>query len=216
MDLPKRPPAPAAPVVVSRSTLIPGPKYSYERLTIENPSGRRYDRDIVNHPGAVVVVALLDPPDGRLVLIRNFRTAVEHAGAWVLECCAGTLDKPGEDPADCAARELIEETGYRAAAIRPLMPTASGSAGYFYTTPGLTSERMFPFIATGLTHTGQALEEGETIDVVLMTPAQVAAAIDGPRAPVSEGGSGGGNPPLIDAKSLVALTLATRRGFVRI
>lgn len=210
MDHPSPPPA-APPRVVARTTLIPGPKYSYERLTIEGPTGERRTRDIVNHPGAVVVVALLDPPDGRLVLIRNFRHAVERDGAWVLECCAGTLDKPGEDPADCAARELIEETGYRAAAIKPLMPTASGHAGSFYTTPGLTSEKMFPFIATGLTHAGQALEEGETIDVVLMTPAQVAAAIDGGLT-----ATGATGLPLIDAKSLVALTLATRRGFVRI
>lgn len=210
----------AAPVVIGRRTLVPGPKYSYDELTIRSAAGKERTRTVVTHPGAVVVVPVLD--DGRLVLIRNFRVAVESAGAWVLEFCAGTLDKPGEDPVACAGRELIEETGYSAAAVTPLLRADSGGggsgdggwpsgAGYFYTTPGLTSERMYPFVATGLTDVGQALEEDETIDVVVMTPAEAWAAVD------SAGGcNGGAGRTLMDAKSIVALTLATRRGFVRI
>lgn len=205
------PPKPTfTPQVIGRRTLVHGAKYSYDELTIRNAGGKTGLRAVVTHPGAVVVVPVLD--DGRLVLIRNFRVAVEEAGSWVLEFCAGTLDKgPDEDPADCAGRELIEETGYRAAEITPLLTgDTPGSSGYFYTTPGLTSERMFPFVATGLAHVGQALEENEVIETLTMTPAQAWAAAE----------AGGGGPragkTLMDAKSIVALTLATRRGFVRI
>jgi 8-oxo-dGTP pyrophosphatase MutT (NUDIX family) len=209
--------------VIGRRTLVPGPKYTYDELTIRSAAGKQRTRTVVTHPGAVVVVPVLD--DGRLVLIRNFRVALESAGAWVLEFCAGTLDKPGEDPVACAGRELIEETGYSAGAggVIPLLQGetsggagSSGSgwpsgAGYFYTTPGLTSERMYPFVATRLTHVGQALEDDETIETVVMTPAEVWAVVD-----AAGGGNGGPSRTLMDAKSIVALTLATRRGFVRI
>lgn len=204
------------PAVIGRRTLVPGPKYTYDELTIRSAAGKQRTRTVVTHPGAVVVVPVLD--DGRLVLIRNFRVAVESAGAWVLEFCAGTLDKPGEDPVACAGRELIEETGYSAGAVVPLLRRDTGGsggwpsgAGYFYTTPGLTSERMYPFVATGLTNVGQALEEDETIETVVMTPAEVWAVVDS-----AGGGNGGPGRTLMDAKSIVALTLATRRGFVRI
>lgn len=149
--------------------------------------------------------------DGRLVLIRNFRVAVEGSGAWVLEFCAGTLDVPGEDPAECAGRELVEECGYRAGTITALLgESRPGGAGYFYTTPGLTSERMFPFLASDLTHVGQRLEENEVIETVAMTPRGAWAAVD------AGGRSGGSGRTLMDAKSIVALSLATRRGLVRI
>ena len=204
-----------APTVIGRSTLVPGPKYTYDELTIRSAAGKERRRTVVTHPGAVVVVPVLE--DGRPVLIRNFRVAVETAGAWVLEFCAGTLDKPGEDPVACAGRELIEETGYSAGAVIPLLRGPDGDhgwpsgAGYFYTTPGLTSERMYPFVATRLTDVGQALEEDETIEIVVMTPAEAWAVVD-----AAGGGNGGSGRTLMDAKSIVALTLATRRGFVRI
>lgn len=205
----------STPRVIGRRTLVPGPKYRYEELTISNPpfpGGRTGTRQVVTHPGAVVVVPILD--DGRLVLIRNFRVAIEEAGAWVLEFCAGTLDKgPDEDPADCAGRELIEETGYQARTITPLLSgDGPQKSGYFYTTPGLTSERMFPFAATGLTHVGQALEEFETIETLTMTPAEAWAAAEAGGS--ATGGRAG--KTLMDAKSIVALSLATRRGLVRI
>jgi ADP-ribose pyrophosphatase len=199
------------PKIIGRRTLVPGPKYDVDELTIRNPGTppRTGTRVVVAHPGAVVVVPILD--DGRLVMIRNFRVAVEEAGAWILEFCAGTLDVVGEDPADCAGRELIEECGYKADRITALLGEARRSgAGYFYTTPGLTSERMFPFVATGLTHVGQALEEYEQIEPVFMTPAQAWEAVE------AGGRSTDAGRTLMDAKSVVALTLATRRGFVRI
>jgi ADP-ribose pyrophosphatase len=109
--------------------------------TIEAPDGRRHQREIVFHPGAVTVVAIL--PDGRVLLVRQYRHA---AGRVLLELPAGTLDRQDdgsiEDPLDAARRELSEETGYRAASWRRL-------AG-FWTAPGFASEHMTLFLATDL------------------------------------------------------------------
>jgi ADP-ribose pyrophosphatase len=111
-------------------------------------------KDVVRHPGAVAVVAVLD--DGRLVLVRNNRVAVGRA---LVEFCAGKLEA-GEDPQDAAARELEEETGYSAERIERL--------GMFFTSPGFTDERMHVFLASGLRPVPQRLEPGEEIEVVLM------------------------------------------------
>ena len=91
--------------------------------------------------------------DGRILLIRNDRFAI---GQTLWELCAGTLE-PGEEPARCAARELVEETGYRAASLDPLCG--------FYTCPGFCTEYLHCFLAAGLEHVGQSLDEGEKIEV---------------------------------------------------
>jgi ADP-ribose pyrophosphatase len=101
------------------------------------PDGREVRRDVVLHPGAVVVLPLLD--GGRVCLLRNVRPAVEET-LW--EVPAGTLE-PGEAPEAAAVRELEEETGYRASSWRKL--------GAFYPSPGVLSERMHLFVAEGLT-----------------------------------------------------------------
>lgn len=109
-------------------------------------------REVVVHPGAVVVLPLIGPDeDPSVVLIQNRRTVSEQP-LWELP--AGTLE-PDEDPADCAARELVEETGYRADRITPLTR--------FFTCPGICTEMMYAFLAQGLTHVGQRLEHGEEI-----------------------------------------------------
>lgn len=110
--------------------------------TIETPDGRKHERDVVLHPGAVAVVAIL--PDGRILLVRQYRHA---AGTVLVELPAGTLDRLAdgsiEDPAVAGPRELSEETGYRAANWRRL--------GAFWTAPGFASERMTLYLATDLT-----------------------------------------------------------------
>ncbi len=171
---------------IERETLHHGAKFDFERLSYRARSGKTLRREVVRHPGAVVVVPLLD--DGRVVLIRNFRVAVEQ---WLWELPAGTLGK-GEDPAACAGRQLIEETGYRAQRVTPLLT--------FRTTPGLTDELMHAFVATGLTHVGQALEEDEMIEVRPVPVAEALAMI--------------GRAELVDAKSIVALLLADRAGLL--
>ncbi len=131
--------------------------------TVTTTSGRKIQREIVVHPGAVIILPVLR--DGNLVLIRNLRHTVKEE-LWELP--AGTLEK-GEDPARCAARELTEETGYQAAQIVPF--------GWFYTSPGILTEKMFAFIGAGLSAGPQALEDNETIQVEIVTPDQTLAMI---------------------------------------
>lgn len=142
-----------------------GPVFSVERrLYAPDAPGSTLIRDIVRHPGAVAVVPILD--DGRIVLIRNHRVAVDQ---WLVELCAGKLEA-GEDPARAAARELEEETGHAAATI-----TAIGS---FYTSPGFADELMHVFEATGLTAVPQRLERGERITVEAHTVDALLTMID--------------------------------------
>lgn len=108
----------------------------------ETPDGHRSTREIAAHPGGVAIVAIDD--EERVLLVRQWRHAIGRA---LLEIPAGTLDRDAageiEDHAGAAARELEEETGYRAATWRYL--------GSFYTAPGFTSELMHLYLATGLT-----------------------------------------------------------------
>src|SRR5262245_49736965 len=118
-------------------------------------TGHEYVRETVQHPGAVVILPILH--DGRVCLIRNYRIAVRQT---LIELPAGTLE-PDEDPADTARRELAEETGYRAAQIERLLE--------FYMSPGILSERMHAYLATGLTKGPPAPEAGEEIEPLLVT-----------------------------------------------
>ena len=132
--------------------------YDGEKVRLEvhhlrdEETDRRFKREVVVHPGAVLILPMLDAET--VLLIRNYRYAV---GRTLLELPAGTLEK-GELPLDCAGRELQEETGYLAGKLAPLCT--------FYTSPGVMSEQMFAFVATDLEPTEQALEEGEDIEVL--------------------------------------------------
>src|ERR1700677_726027 len=109
-------------------------KIKVEVRHLENEeTGSRILREVVVHPGAVVILAI--QKDEMVLLISNRRHAV---GEVLLELPAGTLEK-GEDPMNCAGRELIEETGYIAGRLVAL-PT-------FYSSPGILTERMYPFVA---------------------------------------------------------------------
>lgn len=100
---------------------------------------------------AVVVVPVLD--DGRVVLIRNRRIACEQV-LW--EVPAGTIEA-GEDPAVCALREVEEETGYQAQKVVPIHG--------FFGCPGMVSEFLYAYVATGLSKTAQNLDDTEEIEV---------------------------------------------------
>ncbi len=147
-----------------RQTLLTSVKFHVDRIALTDREGRPVERDVVVHPGAVVILPILD--DGRIVLIRNQRFAV---GKQLIELPAGTLE-PNEDITACAARELIEETGYEAADIQPFIN--------YYATPGICNERMHTFIATGLKLVGQQLEPTEDIQVEPTALADVLAAIE--------------------------------------
>jgi len=124
--------------------------FTVEQRVCDLPDGRTVSRDIVVHPGAVVILPILD--QSRIVMIRNRREAVEQE-LWELP--AGTRS-PDESPIDTARRELQEETGYMAGTMTPMME--------FFTSPGILTERMHAFVATGLEHVGQKLEAGEQIE----------------------------------------------------
>ena len=121
---------------------------------LDDETGRRHRREVVAHPGAVLILAMPDP--AHVVLISNRRYAV---GQTLIELPAGTLEK-GEDPMNCAGRELLEETGYLAGRLQPLLN--------FFTSPGILSERMYAFAAYDLQKQKPALEEGEEIEVLLV------------------------------------------------
>jgi ADP-ribose pyrophosphatase len=135
---------------------------------VRTNSGQTRMREVCLHPGAVILLPLTEA--GEIVLIRNRRHTVFDT---LLELPAGTLerDEKGvtEDPARCAARELTEETGYTAREIVPF--------GWFYTSPGILTEKMYAFIARGLSAGNQTLEDNEQIEVVRHTPAEVLALI---------------------------------------
>ena len=135
-----------------------GTRFDVHAVSATKPDGSRWRREMVVHPGAVVVLPLLDERPGRekVVMIRNERFAVAKR-LWELP--AGTLEA-GENPDQCGARELTEETGYKAAKFARLTD--------FYTTPGICTERMWAYLAQDLTHVGQELDESERLTVEVL------------------------------------------------
>lgn len=134
---------------IRRKKLLSAQRFDVEALSFHLPSGELFEREVVRHPGAVVILPVM--PDGRICLIENFRAAVEQT---LLELPAGTLE-PGEPPIETARRELSEETGYSCEKIEPLAE--------FFMSPGILDERMYAFVATGLSDGPQRLELGEQI-----------------------------------------------------
>ena len=144
--------------VLSSTELCQGRVFSVHHDEIVEPSGLKAARDIVVHPGSVVIIPVLE--DGRIVLIRQFRYA---AGQYLWELVAGHKE-PGEDPAKGARRELMEETGYTAKRIRKLFE--------IFPSPGLLSERMDIYLAEGLTKGVAHPEEDEQISQQIVTIAE--------------------------------------------
>jgi ADP-ribose pyrophosphatase len=138
-----------------RRTLLTAGFFRVDELIRRDRGGVERTRRIVVHPGAAVILPLLD--DGRVVLVRQFREAV---GRELLELPAGKVD-PQEDAATCARRELVEETGYVAGRVSGLCD--------FYTSPGILTEEIHAFVAEELTRTESQPEEDEDLTPVTMT-----------------------------------------------
>ena len=170
--------------VLQTAELYRGPKIGLRIDAVRLADGRETTRAVVFHPGAVAIVPLL--PDGRVVLIRQYRHAT---GEVLLELPAGTRDQPGEAPIDTAARELIEETGYRAGHLEQLSD--------FYTAPGFCNELMSLYLATGLTLGDQRLMDDEAIAVEVL-PLSDALGL------IADG-------TIRDAKTIIGLLLARDR-----
>ncbi|CUS36312.1 NUDIX domain-containing protein [Candidatus Nitrospira nitrificans] len=131
--------------------------------TVQLPNGVTVDLETIRHPGAAAVVPIKD--DGTVVLIRQFRHA---AGGFIYEIPAGKLS-PGEDPLHCAARELEEEIGYRAASFELLSS--------IFTAPGFADEVIHVYKATGLTQGRQQLDHDEVLEIVEMSLEQAITRI---------------------------------------
>ena len=140
--------------------------FNVDRLRVELPDGRMAIRDVVRHPGAVAVVALTE--DGRICLVRQYRTAL---GRVTVEIPAGKL-APGEDPLECANRELLEETGMTAEKIAFLTTIA--------TSDGFCDELIHIYMATGISFSRSNPDADEFINVDLVPLGElVDAVLDG-------------------------------------
>jgi len=127
------------------------------RDTVRLPDGKQATREYIRHPGAVMIVPILD--DGRLLLEHQYRYPM---GRVMLEFPAGKLDA-GEDPLACAQRELVEETGYSAGEW--------AYAGVLHNAIAYSDEGIHIYFARGLVEGERALDEGEFLDLILMSPA---------------------------------------------
>jgi len=152
--------------------------------SIIEPGGVRVEREVVHHPGSVVILA--HSGDGRIVMVRQYRYPARES-LW--ELIAGGLE-PGERPLTAARRELLEETGYRAGKFRLLFD--------FFPSPGILTEKMFLLEATELTHSRAKPDPDERIEVGHFTPAQVMKMIQSRR--------------IRDAKTLVGLLWLRYKG----
>jgi len=125
------------------------------RDSVSLPDGSTSHREYIRHPGAVMVVPLLD--DGRLLMERQYRYPMARV---MLEFPAGKLDA-GEDPRVCGQRELLEETGYSA--------VEWAHAGVLHNAIAYSDEGIHIYFARGLTRGEQKLDEGEFLELVTHT-----------------------------------------------
>lgn len=175
--------------LIDRQVLPGGTYLTFVRDIVVTNDGRQHTRDVVLHPGAVTVVAVL--PDRRLLLVRQYRHA---SGELLLELPAGTLDilddGSVEEPLKAAKRELTEETGHRARNWRKI--------GEFFTAPGFASELMHLYLATGVAPDPEfkGMDEDERLEVEIV-PFKKAVSM-------AEKGT------IRDAKTLVGLFLVDR------
>ena len=137
------------PQVLSSQMVYEGRVFGIRRDEVIEPSGVRTTREMITHPGSVVVLPVL--PDGRVLLIQQYRYAARQ---YLWELVAGRMDH-GETPIEGAARELREETGYRAKHLKVFLE--------FFPTPGFLEEKMYLLLAKGLTPGKAEPEEDEKI-----------------------------------------------------
>jgi ADP-ribose pyrophosphatase len=140
---------------IRSEVVFKGRVFSVRRDEVLEPTGVRAIREMITHPGSVVVLPVL--PDRRIVLIRQYRYAARQ---FMWELVAGRIDA-GENPRQAAARELIEETGYTAKKFRIFLDV--------FPTPGFLEERMYILLAEGLTLGEAEPEEDERIEVKAYT-----------------------------------------------
>ncbi len=166
--------------LVRSEPVYQGKAFKIRRDTVKMPNGRETRLDVVEHVGSVVMV----PVDaaGNIIFVRQYR---HPTGLDLLELPAGTRDG-AEPPADCAAREMREETGMAAGRIEQL--------GAFYLAPGYSTEYMYVFLATDLVPNPLPPDTDEFLQVEKIPVRQAMAMAEKGEIP--------------DAKSLAALLMA--------
>jgi ADP-ribose pyrophosphatase len=167
----------------TESTLLKTRRFSVVQQTVSRPDGSTLSLELIRHPGSVAILPLLD--DGRVCLIRSRRLTVDQT---LVEIPAGTRE-PDESPLETARRELIEETGYRAARFDELAT--------YYPSPGIIDEQMWLFVARDLTEGPHAREPNEEIENLLVSWEEALAMID--------------RGQIRDGKSLAAILLWNRK-----
>ncbi len=163
---------------VDRKQIHDGEIFTVSEIKFRHSDGEEAEREVVEHPGAVAILA---HDDERLYMVRQPREAVGVED--LLELPAGKLDVEGEGPLDAAKRELAEEIGKQASTWRELKR--------FYTSPGFASEEVHVFEATGLEDAEAEQDPGEKIEIVEFPLAELDSVIEQCR----------------DAKSLVGLLI---------
>ena len=152
------------PILIGTQQIYDGRVVRLRVDEIEVKSGLNVRREVVDHPGAVVILPV--DGEGRLLWIRQYRYA---AARELLELPAGTLEK-GETPEATARRELVEETGFAAATWRRL--------GGFFSAPGFCSEYLHAYLAADLTPAHADGDEDEEIELAPMTLDESLARLD--------------------------------------
>ena len=160
--------------------------------TFVDPDGNEFERDVVHHPGAVVVVPVVDGPAGRpgmeVILVRQYRAAID---AELLELPAGKRDVTDEPVELTAHRELEEEVGMRAGSMEKIAE--------FYNSPGFCDEHSFLFLATDLTPCATAFQGQEEQHMTIE------------RVPLASVPDLIASGAVVDAKSIIGLCLARER-----
>lgn len=137
---------------LKRTDIYKGIRVHLVKERLLTPGGKEVDWELVVHPGASAVIPV--DSDGKILMVRQYRNASD---SYTLEIPAGVLDSADEDPFDCAARELEEETGYKSKDIKYLFN--------FYSSIGITDEVIHIYVAKNLIQTQQNLDDDEFVEV---------------------------------------------------
>jgi ADP-ribose diphosphatase len=166
--------------------IFDGAVFAVDRDCLLEESGVEIVREVVRHPGGAGALPLFD--DGRVALVKQYR---HPARRELLEIPAGRIEN-GETPEMCAAREIEQETGFRAGRIEKLAE--------FYSTPGFCEEKLHVYLATALTPSSQALDHDELIEVVYLPFAEAVR--------MAECGE------IEDSKTIIALLMTEKFGLL--